>query len=155
MFKIRRPGHSDLYRFLSCVCFSGCNSDMVLVLDPLQDKVSCPLTALSKLDSPPADDVIPRYRTHSNSSASARSPGSHNCSRVCTPEQADERPGGSSLSPDTEPDAQEKTVDQYPSTSNGIDLPDGGIISVQRRCAIKKPSEDGVLKQKVTLLMTL
>ncbi|XP_058230601.1 smoothelin isoform X3 [Hemibagrus wyckioides] len=129
---------------------TGCNSDMVLVLDPLQEKVSCPLTTCSELDCPPSD-VIPRYRTHSNSSASARSPGSHNCSRVCTSEQVDEGPGGSSSSTDTESDAQEKITEPCSSTSNGIDAPeDTSISSIQRRRAIKKPSEDSVLKQKDT-----
>ncbi|KAK3538750.1 hypothetical protein QTP86_014344, partial [Hemibagrus guttatus] len=122
---------------------------MVLVLDPLQEKVSCPLTACSERDSSPSD-VIPRYRTHSNSSASARSPGSHNCSRVCTSEEVDERPGGSSSSTDTESDAQEKISEPCSTTSNGLDAPDDAPISIQRRRAIKKPSEDSVLKQKDT-----
>lgn len=125
------------------LCVSGCNSDMVLVLDPLQEKVSCPLTARSELDSP-SSDVIPRYRTHSNSSASAHSHG-----RAGTPEQADERPGGSSGSTDTEADAREEAVAPCPSTSNGEDALDGAVISVQRRCAVKQLREGGVLKQKV------
>lgn len=115
---------------------------MVLVLDPLQEKVSCPLTARSELDSP-SSDVIPRYRTHSDSSASARS---HDCPRRSTPEQEDQRPAGS----DTEPEAREKAIEPSPSSLNGEDALDGAVISVQRRCAIRKPSEDGVLKQKVT-----
>ncbi|XP_026795418.2 smoothelin isoform X2 [Pangasianodon hypophthalmus] len=130
---------------------TGSNSDMVLVLDPLQEKVSCPLTARSELDSDsPSSDVIPRYRTHSNSSASAHSHGSHNCSRVCTSEQVDERPGGSSLSTDTEADAHEKIVEQCLPTNDGEDALDGAVISIQRRRAIKKPSVDSVLKQKDT-----
>ncbi|MCJ8746745.1 hypothetical protein PDJAM_G00145280 [Pangasius djambal] len=128
---------------------TGSNSDMVLVLDPLQEKVSCPLTARSELDSP-SSDVIPRYRTHSNSSASAHGHGSHNCSRVCTSEQVDERPGGSSLSTDTEADAHEKIVEQRSLTNDGEDALDGAVNSMQRRRAIKKPSEDSVLKQKDT-----
>ncbi|XP_060739577.1 smoothelin isoform X3 [Tachysurus vachellii] len=125
---------------------TGCNSDMVLVLDPLQEKVSCPLTARSDLDSPPSD-VIPGYRTHSNCSDSVHSPGSQNCSRVCTSEQGDEKAGGSSSSTDTESDAQEKIAEPYSSTSNCIDDPDGAAFSsIQRRRAIKKPSEDGVQK---------
>ncbi|TSW89632.1 Smoothelin [Bagarius yarrelli] len=128
---------------------TGCSSDMVLVLDPLQQKVSCPLTACAELDSPPSD-VIPRYRTYSNSSTSSRSPGSHNCSRVCSPEQVHERPSGSSLSADTEPDAQEKIAESCLSTTNGVDDHDGTkFSSIQRHCAVKKPSEDEVLKQKV------
>lgn len=122
---------------------------MVLVFDPLQEKVSCPLTACSELDSASAD-VIPRYQTHSNPSASALSHGSHNYSRVCTSEQVDEIPGGSSLSPDTEADAQETIVDPYSSTSDGEDTPDRAVNSIQRRHAIKKPPEDSMLKLKVT-----
>ncbi|XP_027001401.2 smoothelin isoform X3 [Tachysurus fulvidraco] len=125
---------------------TGCNSDMVLVLDPLQEKVSCPLTARSDLDSPPSD-VIPRYRTHSNCSDSVCSPSSQNCSRVCTSEQGDEKASGSSSSTDTDSDAQEKIAEPYSSTSNFIDAPDGAAFSsIQRRRAIKKPSEDGVQK---------
>lgn len=130
------------------LCLSGCNSNMVLVLDPLQEKVSCPLTARSQLDSP-SSDVIPRYCTHSNSSGHA----SHNCSRACASEQMDETPGGSSLTPAAEPDAQEKIAEPCcSSVSNGEDALDGAAISIQRRRAVKKPSEDSVLKQKVTNL---
>lgn len=118
---------------------------MVLVLDPLQEKVSCPLTARSELDSP-SSDVIPRYRTHSDSSASACTHVPQDCSRLSSLEQEDEIPGGS----DTVAEAQEKAVEPNPSTSNGEDALDGAVISVQRRCAVRKQFEDGVLKQKVT-----
>ncbi|KAI5091385.1 smoothelin isoform X5, partial [Silurus meridionalis] len=117
---------------------------MVLVFDPLQEKVSCPLTTRSVLDSP-SSDVIPRYRTHSNSSASGRSHGSHNCSRECTPEHVDERPAGSSLSTDAENDAPAEPCSP---PSNSEDALDGAVISIQRRGAVKNPSEDSVLKQK-------
>ncbi|XP_046698079.1 smoothelin isoform X2 [Silurus meridionalis] len=123
---------------------TGSNSDMVLVFDPLQEKVSCPLTTRSVLDSP-SSDVIPRYRTHSNSSASGRSHGSHNCSRECTPEHVDERPAGSSLSTDAENDAPAEPCSP---PSNSEDALDGAVISIQRRGAVKNPSEDSVLKQK-------
>ncbi|KAM9446204.1 smoothelin isoform 3-T3 [Clarias gariepinus] len=124
------------------------NSDMVLVLDPLQEKVSCPLSSRSELDSP-ASDVIPRYRTHSDSSASARSHGSHNCSRVCASEQVDERPDGSSLNLANEVDTHEKIVDfNIPPHDNGEDVHDGAVNSIQRRRAIRNPPGDGALKQK-------
>ncbi|KAF5904785.1 smoothelin-like isoform X1, partial [Clarias magur] len=124
------------------------NSDMVLVLDPLQEKVSCPLTTRSELDSP-SSDVIPRYRTHSNSSASARSHGSHNCSRVCASEQVDERPGGSLLNLDPEVDTHEKIADfNIPPHDNGDDVHDGAVNSLQRRRAIRNPPGDGALRQK-------
>ncbi|KAI5625305.1 smoothelin isoform X2 [Silurus asotus] len=126
---------------------AGSNSDMVLVFDPLQEKVSCPLTTCSVLDSP-SSDVIPRYRTHSNSSTSGRTHGSHNCSRECTPEHVDERPAGSSLSTDAENDAPAEPCSP---PSNSEDALDGAVISIQRRGAVKNKSEDSVLKQKVTL----
>lgn len=123
---------------------------MVLVLDPLQEQVSCPLTACSELDSP-SSDVFPRYRTHSNSSASARSHGSYNCSGVCTSsDQADERPAGSSLSTDPEADAYEKIEQCSLTNCNDEDALDGAVNSIQRRRAVRNPSEDGALKQKVT-----
>lgn len=124
---------------------------MVLVLDPLQEKVSCPLTARSELDSP-SSDVFPRYQTHSNSSASARTHGSYNCSRVCastTSDQVDETPSGSSLSTDPEVDAHEK-IEQCATNTTTEDALDGAVYSIQRRRAIRKPSEDVTLKQKVT-----
>ncbi|XP_053530214.1 smoothelin isoform X4 [Ictalurus punctatus] len=125
---------------------TGSNSDMVLVFDPLQEAVSCPLTARSELDAPSSDDVIPRYRTHSDSGASERGHGSHACSRVHdSPEQVDERPAGSSSS--TEADAH---VEPCSLASNGVDAPDGAANSVQRRHAVKYSSEDAVLKQKDT-----
>ncbi|XP_060762774.1 smoothelin isoform X2 [Neoarius graeffei] len=130
---------------------TGCKSDMVLVLDPLQEKVSCPLTARSELDSP-SSDVFPRYRTHSNSSASARTHGSYNCSRVCastTSDQVDETPSGSSLSTDPEVDAHEK-IEQCATNTTTEDTLDGAVHSIQRRRAIRKPSEDVTLKQKDT-----
>lgn len=107
---------------------------MVLVLDPLQEKVSCPRTGRSELD-PASSDVIPQYWTHSNS-------------RACAPEQVDERHGGSSSSPDSEADAL-KIVEPHSSASNGEDGPNGAVNSIQRRRAIKKPPEDGVQKLKV------
>ncbi|XP_053466498.1 smoothelin isoform X4 [Ictalurus furcatus] len=125
---------------------TGSNSDMVLVFDPLQEAVSCPLTARSELDAPSSDDVIPRYRTHSDSGASERGHGSHACSRVhASSEQVDERPAGSSSS--TEADAH---VEPCSLASNGVDAPDGAANSVQRRHAVKYSSEDAVLKQKDT-----
>ncbi|KAF4074569.1 hypothetical protein AMELA_G00240870 [Ameiurus melas] len=127
---------------------TGSKSDMVLVFDPLQEAVSCPLTARSELDAPSSDEVIPRYRTHSDSSASERGHGSHACSRVhASSEQVDERPAGSSPGTGTEAHAP---IEPCSLESNGVDAPDGAVNSIQRRHAVKYSSEDAVLKQKDT-----
>lgn len=90
----------------SDVVFSGSNSDMVLVLDPLvREKVSCPLTLRTQRDSgSPSSDVIPSYRDRSNSGESTRSQDSSQRKRLDS--GASERSRGCSR-PGSEPDASE------------------------------------------------
>ncbi|XP_062873828.1 smoothelin isoform X2 [Trichomycterus rosablanca] len=90
---------------------TGSNSDMVLVLDPLlRDKVSCPLTPLTRRDSPPSD-VIPLYRSHSSSRSSEI--------------------GQSHAHPDADgPERDPERGDPGSTSSNGLDTADGAANSV-------------------------